>query len=102
MCLYHYDGQENCWFFTSAIQDILVRNFGAQYESGRLNHPTLANERREKILAHACQEASREADHVSDALLKVITLLEDSTLADGIKTFLKALKEAHVRRSMIQ
>jgi len=102
MCLYHYNEQENCWFFTSAIQDILVRNFGAQYESGSLNHPTLANERRGKILAHAYQEASREVDRVSDALLKVVTLLlEDSTLADGITSFLKTLKEAHVRPSMI-
>ena len=101
MCLYHYDEQENCWFFTSAIQDILVRNFGGQYESGSLNHPTLANERRAKILAHAYQEASREADRVSDALLKVVSLLEDSTLADGIKSSLKTLKKAHVRQSII-
>ena len=87
MCLYHYDEQENCWFFTSAIQDILVRNFGAQYESGGLNHPKLANERREKILAHAYQEASREANCVSDALRKVVTLLEDSTWRMGLTLF---------------
>jgi len=78
-----------------------VRNFGAQYESGSLNDPTLANERRAKILAHTYQEASREANRISDALLKAVTLLEDSILADGIKSFLKTLKEAHVRRSMI-
>ena len=47
-----------------------MRNFGAQYESGSLNHPTLANERRAQILTHAYHEASREADRVSDALLK--------------------------------
>jgi len=78
-----------------------VRNFGAQYESGSLNHPTLANEHRAKILAHTYQEASREAGRVSDALLKAVTLLKDSTLADGIRSFLNTLKEAHVRWLMI-
>jgi hypothetical protein len=78
-----------------------MRNFGAQYEAGSLNHPTLGNERRGKILSHTYHEASREADRVSEALLKAVTLLEDSTLADGIKSSLKTLKEAHVRWSRV-
>jgi len=84
------------------VQDILVRNFGAQYENGILNHPKLASERRAQILTHAYHEARREADRVSDAVLRLTTLLENSSLEDGIKSFLITLGGAHVRELMIQ
>lgn len=67
----------------------MVRNFEVQYESGLLNHATLANERCAPILTHACHEASREANRVSDALLKRVALLGGSGLVDGIKSFLR-------------
>jgi len=74
-----------------------MRNFGGQYESGILNHPTLANERRTQILGHAYKEASRVADRASDALLRLIVLLDNSKLSDEIKSFIDAFKDAHVR-----
>jgi len=70
-----------------------MRNFGGQYESGVLNHPTLANERRLQILHQAYKEASR----VTDALLRLITLLNNSSLSDGIKSFIDAFEDARVR-----
>ena len=81
-----------------------MRNFGGQYESGNLNHPTLANERRLQILHQAYKEASRVADRASDALLRLIALLElldISSLSDGIKYFVDAFKDARVRVLMI-
>jgi len=83
------------------IQDILMRNFGGQYESGVLNHPTLANERRLQILHQVYNEASRVADRASDALLRLIVLLDNSSLSDGIKNFIDAFKGARVRVLMI-
>jgi len=79
-----------------------MRNFGGQYDSGILNHPTLANERRMQILSHAYKEASRVADRASDALLKLITLLDNSSLSDGIESFVHAYKDARVRVLMMQ
>ena len=90
--------QENCWFFTSMIQDILVRDFGAQYQSGSLNHPTLAKARRVLILTQAYREARNEFDH---ELVKITTLIGDPTLADIVKFCLHALKDAQVRVSVI-
>jgi len=71
-----------------------MRNFGGQYGSGILNHPTLANERRIQILSHAYKEASRGAKRASDVLLRLTTLLDNS---NGIKSFIYALKVARVR-----
>jgi hypothetical protein len=79
------------------IQDILMRNFGGQYDSGNLNHPTLANERRVQILSRAYKEASLGVNRTSDALLRLIALLDDSSLSDGIKSFIHAIKDARVR-----
>lgn len=76
-----------------------MRCFGAQFETGILNHPTLANGRRTQILTLAFLELHRKADHMSDALLRLIALLGDSSLADGVKSFLNILKEALVRES---
>jgi len=81
-----------------------MRNLGGQYENGILNHPTLANERRMQILRQAYKEASRAADHASDTLLRavrLITLLDNSRLSDGIKSFLHAFNNARVRVLMI-
>jgi len=78
-----------------------MRNFGGQYQNGILNHPTLANARRMQILTHAYKEASLGVNRASDALLRLITLLDDSSLSDGIKSFIRAFKDAHVRLLMI-
>lgn len=78
-----------------------MRNFGGQYDSGNLNHPTLANERRLQILRQAYREASRVADRASDALLRLTTFLDDSRLSDGIKSFINAFKDARVSVLMI-
>jgi len=78
-----------------------MRNFGGLYESGNLNHPTLANERRLQILHQAYHEASRIVDRASDALLRLIALLDNSSLSDGIKNFIDAFKDARVRELMI-
>jgi len=78
-----------------------MRNFGGQYENGILNHPTLANERRMQILSHAYKEASLGVNRASDALLRLITLLNNSTLLDGIKSFIQAFVDARVRVLMI-
>ena len=43
--------QENCWFFTSVIQEALIKNFGAEYRRGGLNHIRYATKRRVPILA---------------------------------------------------
>ena len=79
------------------IQDILVRNFGALYKSGSLNHPALAKGRRTLILAQAYCEAGNEFDH---ELLKMAELIGDSALADVVKFCLDALKDAQVRASV--
>jgi len=78
-----------------------MRNFGGQYEIGILNHPTLANERRMQILSHSYEEASRVANRASDALVMLIALLNNSSLSDGIKSFIHAFKDAHVRPLII-
>jgi hypothetical protein len=73
-----------------------VKYFGAQFASGTLNHPTLANETRAVVLTHAYREARREVDRGSDAVLTLTRLIGDSTLTDGVKSCLGALTEAHV------
>ena len=78
-----------------------MRNFGGQYENGILNHPTLANERRMQIMSHAYKEASLGMNRASDALLRLTTLLDNSSLSDGIKSFIHAFKDARVRLMMI-
>jgi len=78
-----------------------MKNFGGQYESGVLNHPTLANERRLQILHQAYNEANRVVDRASDALLRLIALLDNSILSDGIKSFIDAFRDARVRVLMI-
>jgi hypothetical protein len=73
-----------------------MRNFGAQYENGSLNHPRLANERRALILEQAYREPRREFDRISVALLNLTTLVADSMVADAVKDFLDTLKAVHV------
>ena len=77
-----------------------MRNFGGQYERGNLNHPTLANERRLQILHQAYNEANRVVDRASDALLRLIALLDNSSLSD-VKSFIDAFRDARVRVLMI-
>jgi len=79
------------------IQDILIRNFGGQYQSGLLNHPKLANQRRALILSLAYREFSREVDDGVDAVLKVTALIGDSALANTVKSCMDTLREQHVR-----
>jgi hypothetical protein len=83
------------------IQDILMRNFGGRYDSGNLNHPTLANERRMQILRQAYKEANRVADRASDDLLRIIVLIDNPSLSDGIKAFIYASMVTRVRVLMI-
>lgn len=74
-----------------------MKYFGAQFTSDTtLNHPTLADERRKQILAYAYHEAKRGIDRGLDAVLKLTTLIGDSTLANSIESFSNALKKAHV------
>lgn len=80
------------------IQEILVRYFGAQYESGSLNHPTLAKERRTLVLTQAYREASREFDSGLDTVLKLATLIGDPTLSNGVKSCLDVLRDVHVSK----
>lgn len=42
--------QENCWFFASMIQEVLIGKFEGQYETGSLNQPRLGKQRRASIL----------------------------------------------------
>jgi hypothetical protein len=77
-----------------------VRNFGARFASGALNHPALANERRALILAHAYRETRHEVNRGLDAVLTLLSLIGDSTLANGVNSCLDALGEAHVSESI--
>jgi hypothetical protein len=89
--------QENCWFFASMIQELLIRNFGGRYDTGSLHRPNLAKERRVMILGHTYREASREFERGSTVLMKITTLIGDSTLAEAVRTCIKTLREQHVR-----
>ena len=73
-----------------------MRNFGARYRNGILNHPTLANERRTSILSHAYSEANRVVDRVSSALLKLARMIGEP-IANAIKDSLPVLGRAYVR-----
>ena len=89
--------QENCWFFASMIQEVLIRNFGGRYDTGSLHRPNLAKERRMMILDHTYREASREFERGSAVLTKITTLIGDSTLAEAVRTCINTVIEQHVR-----
>jgi hypothetical protein len=78
------------------IQEILAKYFGAQFASGTLNHPTLANERRALVLAHAYRAVRSEVDRGLNSVLKLTRFIGDSTLANGVKSCLGDLQVTHV------
>lgn len=78
------------------IQDILVRNFGAQFTSGALNSPTLAIKRRALVLTQAYREVRREIDRGLEAVLTLTRLMGSSTFTNGVKSCLRALEKEHV------
>jgi hypothetical protein len=75
-----------------------MKNFGAQYEYGSLNHSTLTNQRRALILTHTYCEFSREVDSRVDAVLKLTELISDLDLASVVKSCVDILIEQHVRQ----
>jgi hypothetical protein len=78
-----------------------VRNFGAQYQSGVLNHPTLANQRRALIVRDAYREHRCEVDRGMDVLLQLVDLIGDSDLVRRVKSCVDTLKYQHVRKPIL-
>lgn len=89
--------QENCWFFSSMVQELLIRNFGGQYRSGSLNNPKLALERRTSIVSKAYREFSHEIDCGADAVLKLSTSIGEAAISEAVKSRLDNLRHHHVR-----
>jgi len=57
--------QENCWFFASVIQEVLIGKFGGQYESGSLNNPRFGKGVRPSIVSRVYFGSSALADNLS-------------------------------------
>lgn len=82
------------------IQAILIRIFGAQYQSGHLNHPKLANQRRIPILSRAYRESVRDVDLGMGIVLQLTALLGYSDLTNALKFYIDTLKDQLVRKLM--
>ncbi|KAF8320189.1 uncharacterized protein EI90DRAFT_2609449 [Cantharellus anzutake] len=87
--------KENCWFFASIIQEMLMRMFGAKYEKGLLNHPTIGAKRRNPIKVLTYPHIAKEINDNSETILKFSRLIADSTLAKTVKSVLDAIKHHH-------
>ncbi|KAF8310431.1 uncharacterized protein EI90DRAFT_1220647 [Cantharellus anzutake] len=87
--------KENCWFFASTIQEMLMRMFGAKYEKGLLNHPTIGPSRREPIKVLTYPHIAKEINDTSETILRFARLLPDSKLAKAVKFVLDAVKNHH-------
>ena len=57
--------QENCWFFASVVQEVLIGKFGGQYESGSLNNPRRGKDIRSSIICRVYFGSSSLADYLS-------------------------------------
>lgn len=79
------------------IQEILIRNFGAQYQSGHLNHLKLANQRRIPILSRAYCEFIRDVDRGMGAVLHLTALIGYFDLTNALKFYIDTLKDQLVR-----
>ncbi|KAF8320191.1 uncharacterized protein EI90DRAFT_3080894 [Cantharellus anzutake] len=77
--------KENCWFFASTAQEMLVRMFGAKYERGSLNHPTIGSERRERIKILTYSHITKGINNKSETILRFARLIADSKLTTAVK-----------------
>ncbi|KAF8308042.1 hypothetical protein DL93DRAFT_2171390 [Clavulina sp. PMI_390] len=96
---------ENCYFFTSVIQELLTNVCGGQLESGSLGHPNLGTEARGKIRDQfiAMQRAS-ECALGSEELIKpdpVVDADRRQALQDGPISIATSLNKAGVAIRMM-
>ncbi|KAF8322829.1 uncharacterized protein EI90DRAFT_3019991 [Cantharellus anzutake] len=87
--------KENCWFFASTIQEVLVRGFGGVYERGSLNHPTIGAGKRDGIKDLAYSHLEKQINDKSEAILRYANLIAESKLTQAIKSVLDAVKYHH-------
>jgi hypothetical protein len=93
--------QENCWFFASTVQEVLMRRFGGQYESGFLNHPTLSAESRGRVRDLTYSHLAEEIDRKSGIILRFADLITDPAITKAIKALLNVIKSHQVRESSV-
>ncbi|KAF8322846.1 uncharacterized protein EI90DRAFT_3077524, partial [Cantharellus anzutake] len=84
--------KENCWFFASTAQEMLVRMFGAKYERGSLNHPTIGSERRERIKVLTYSHITKDINNKLETILSFADSMDDSKLRKAIKSVLDTIK----------
>ncbi|KAF8320198.1 uncharacterized protein EI90DRAFT_2610070 [Cantharellus anzutake] len=84
--------KENCWFFASTTQEMLVRMFGAKYERGSLNHSTIGSERRERIKVLTYSHITKDINNKLETIPSFADSMDDSKLRKAIKSVLDTIK----------
>ena len=92
----HIITQENCWFFASIIQELLLLHFGAKYEHGELNHPNLLKDRRFTIKSQLLPDFEARLMDVSNPIVRLINLIGSSQLNDAVDLLLGIVNEYRV------
>ncbi|KAF8322848.1 uncharacterized protein EI90DRAFT_2401505 [Cantharellus anzutake] len=87
--------KENCWFFASVIQEMLLRRFGAKYARGSLNHPTIGAERRDRITVLTYSHIAKDINANPETIIKFADLMVDSRLRKAVKSVLDTVKQHH-------
>ncbi|KAF8310441.1 uncharacterized protein EI90DRAFT_1221163 [Cantharellus anzutake] len=74
---------------------MLVRMFGAKYERGSLNHPTIGSKRRERIKVLMYPHIRKDINNKSKTILGFADSVEDSKLTMAVKSVLDTIKHHH-------
>ena len=92
----HFITQENCWFFASVVQELLILNFGASYEHGKLNHPDLVKDGRSTIKFRLLTGFEARLTEFSSPIVRLIDFIGGSQLSEGVNLLLGIVNEYHV------
>ncbi|KAF8322833.1 uncharacterized protein EI90DRAFT_2399796 [Cantharellus anzutake] len=74
---------------------MLLRRFGAKYERGSLNHPTIGAERRDRITVLTYSHIAKDINANPETIIKFADLMADSRLRKAVKSVLDTVKHHH-------
>ncbi|KAF8320185.1 uncharacterized protein EI90DRAFT_3020544 [Cantharellus anzutake] len=77
-------------------KEMLLRRFGAKYERGSLNHPTIGAERRDRITVLTYSHIAKDINAKTETVIKFADLMENSRLTKAVKSFIDTVNY-HVR-----
>ncbi|KAF8319873.1 uncharacterized protein EI90DRAFT_2628752 [Cantharellus anzutake] len=87
---------ENCWFFSAMVQEMLLRNFGAQYKTGALYKVKRTEKRRRKIRNRVYKGfVFPEINGMAATVMTLAKMVDDPSLLKSMQFTLEVIRIGH-------